>query len=960
MTPGFAYHNSLQQDVVHRKRKITCNSGSRLLSDVESAAAPSLQFCMPQEGERLAIVGRTGSLQRSHVKLPPANAFSSWDSYRGGLTGNVFVDYRRYRARQLGVQDLQVSREETAFRSLEPNAFRALASRHSAAITRLSLDHTRRYLLTSSRDCTIALYDLRADEYWDLNGGFGPNPKVYPVGYVQRRPDRPCRRILHPLRYQPAAQGAPLARRGARRDVYRSSTLYAHAASALQSGHRHSVTSVEFMPGDSGLFVSVGLDKLLKIWDTRAWECVLDIAVESPLLCCAFDRLASQRPALSPKSVFACGSLEHTTEAPAQLLLAAGCQDGSLRIFDLRCGTAQQTLLGHSGAVVAVAWDPCASRQLFSGSSDRSIRKWDLRKADSCMMVFDKNKPDLEFIGERCRQSPAFRQLFSGYEKFIGRGFYSGSSCLSQAEEPPVSCAGVPSSSLSDGQCCSLAEVAAAAASAAFPEEPLSFLDRLSSASNRKRQGWQRTSQFAELLRPKVLIGGPGLGSRRSEYASIKSSPSGVRKGLPALPGGLAATGKAVQQREVLLDDDGNSGLAMASPAAGDRHLVKTKRVSETTGGPSSKKFMTSKRQHGVGDGDRLCSRSRAVSVPGATGHPQGAFAPPHGDSDDSDGTRMGKLLNQYGTFVRRRQAAEKSCIPVIRPVGISVARNPRGAAKGIGKLGCRESCGECSQTSYEKDRLRCKTSDCIPIASEQLDNNSGAELWRPPCIVSKGSMSEMDNELGDAPRYVAPCGGSTRNLVNRPSTLSEARAHDAPVTSLVLSPDGSFLISSGGDGRIRLWNAANGRHCFVHMMLNIPRHTSAQALSREARHRRILPPPAGVEGFCAGPGTKTSSFFWGRQAAVSATGKYVMHGRGRTLCTYDVFTGVEEQLVLAGQSGDIICVAWNGERCEAYSGFSDGTVVIYDAMSGGNSDDEALSDEEDLEVVDVVPANSL
>lgn len=29
----------------------------------------------------------------------------------------------------------------------------------------------------------------------------------------------------------------------------------------------------------------------------------------------------------------------------------------------------------------------------------RSIRKWDLRKADSCVMVFDKNKPDLEFIG---------------------------------------------------------------------------------------------------------------------------------------------------------------------------------------------------------------------------------------------------------------------------------------------------------------------------------------------------------------------------------------------------------------------------------------------------------------------------------------------------------------------------------------------------------------------------------
>ncbi|KAL8455787.1 hypothetical protein Emag_000361 [Eimeria magna] len=30
----------------------------------------------------------------------------------------------------------------------------------------------------------------------------------------------------------------------------------------------------------------------------------------------------------------------------------------------------------------------------------------------------------------------------------------------------------------------------------------------------------------------------------------------------------------------------------------------------------------------------------------------------------------------------------------------------------------------------------------------------------------------------------------------------------------------------------------------------------------------------------------------WGKQAAMSSSGDYLVHGRGRVLCTYDIFTG--------------------------------------------------------------------
>ena len=89
----------------------------------------------------------------------------------------------------------------------------------------------------------------------------------------------------------------------------------------------------------------------IQIWDTQAWECVRDIAVESPILCCAFDRVGLQsKTAFISGARLSMGPVEHSSDHhPAHLALAAGCQDGSVRIFDMRCGIAQQTLLGHKG-----------------------------------------------------------------------------------------------------------------------------------------------------------------------------------------------------------------------------------------------------------------------------------------------------------------------------------------------------------------------------------------------------------------------------------------------------------------------------------------------------------------------------------------------------------------------------------------------------------------------------------
>ena len=89
-----------------------------------------------------------------------------------------------------------------------------------------------------------------------------------------------------------------------------------------------------------------------QIWDTQAWDCVLDIAVDSPILCCAFERVGFQSKAAFSST----DSVENSVESPAHLPLATGCEDGSVRIFDMRCGVAQQTLLGHNGGLHAFLW----------------------------------------------------------------------------------------------------------------------------------------------------------------------------------------------------------------------------------------------------------------------------------------------------------------------------------------------------------------------------------------------------------------------------------------------------------------------------------------------------------------------------------------------------------------------------------------------------------------------------
>ena len=64
-------------------------------------------------------------------------------------------------------------------------------------------------------------------------------------------------------------------------------------------------------------------------------------------------------------------------------LVAAGCRDGIIRIWDVQTGYLVERLRGHRNWVRSVAFTP-DDRGLISGSYDRRIKRWDLTPFLEC------------------------------------------------------------------------------------------------------------------------------------------------------------------------------------------------------------------------------------------------------------------------------------------------------------------------------------------------------------------------------------------------------------------------------------------------------------------------------------------------------------------------------------------------------------------------------------------------
>lgn len=73
----------------------------------------------------------------------------------------------------------------------------------------------------------------------------------------------------------------------------------------------------------------------------------------------------------------------------SHLLVACATQHPAIRLVDLRSGYSAQSLAGHQGALLSLAWSPTVEHVLASGGTDGTIRLWDVRKSAGTLGLLD-------------------------------------------------------------------------------------------------------------------------------------------------------------------------------------------------------------------------------------------------------------------------------------------------------------------------------------------------------------------------------------------------------------------------------------------------------------------------------------------------------------------------------------------------------------------------------------------
>ena len=246
-------------------------------------------------------------MSRAPAKRPSALPFSALLARRE--TGASSSAACQSRACQLRLQSLGLS------------AHLEVAPLHAEVVTSLDLDVAEgRYLLSASADGSLGICDVQ-DQAREPGA---PAVSVEPLAIVDR---------------------------------------------ATENGHRAGVSSAQWFPHDTGLFVSGSFDSHVKLWDTNTLSVACDFTMPGRVHCVA----------MSPVSV------AHT--------LVAACGEGSslVTLCDPLTGNAAHTLSGHRGSLWTACWSPRHEHQLVSAGTDKSVRVWDVRRSGSCLRALDSN-----------------------------------------------------------------------------------------------------------------------------------------------------------------------------------------------------------------------------------------------------------------------------------------------------------------------------------------------------------------------------------------------------------------------------------------------------------------------------------------------------------------------------------------------------------------------------------------
>lgn len=127
------------------------------------------------------------------------------------------------------------------------------------------------------------------------------------------------------------------------------------------------ISSLEWYPQDSGMFISALSNGSLSIWDTNELTVAYTFNLGANIL-------------TSKIRGYESGAL-----------IAVGLSDNKIKLCDTRTGDSCMALQGHSAGVSAVDWCPSSIHQLASASLDGTMKVWDVRRGgdNPPIMSFD-------------------------------------------------------------------------------------------------------------------------------------------------------------------------------------------------------------------------------------------------------------------------------------------------------------------------------------------------------------------------------------------------------------------------------------------------------------------------------------------------------------------------------------------------------------------------------------------
>ncbi|KAE8326495.1 WD repeat protein [Aspergillus sergii] len=199
-------------------------------------------------------------------------------------------------------------------------------------------------------------------------------------------------------------------------------------------------------------------------------------------------------------------------------------------------------------------------------------------------------------------------------------------------------------------------------------------------------------------------------------------------------------------------------------------------------------------------------------------------------------------------------------------------------------------------------------------------------------------AVLDMDDAVGLIPPQSAPS-----NYQSRPAFSPHARAHNGAVTGVRWTSNGSHLVTTGQDARIRIWNASTGANTLVHFGPRV-----RNAVTSHLAERAPLVLPKGVMG----PGQET--LLWANFSENDDRGEILMFElrEGTFVKRLKVPGLMGGQQQFRGRSSALSAARINslvwrgngasGEGMEMFSAHGDGTIRSWVSREPEGEPDEA------------------